>query len=191
MVCTTISSAIHANKKLSHHAREYNNPIDCAWEFCHYFFVPVRIRYKTIPRDVQHNSLRKWLSMIFTLPFIQSYATKYITLEKNIVELEKFYAVLTNDPSKIVRFTKIEERWISTSIGKTYRADNNTQVFIRVIMFLTILISREILLKYCPCLHECLIHNASYDGSWLQVLDPMYRAQVDMLNALKELVRIT
>ena len=86
---------------------------------------------------------------------------------------------------------KIEERWIAMTIGKTFKQDNNTQIFIRVVMFLTLIISREILVKYCPCLQECLMHNSSYDGSWLQVLDPLHRAQSDMINSLKELTKVS
>jgi hypothetical protein len=191
MVCETITSSLKHNRKLSHYAKDFDNPIDCAWEFYHYFFVPVRIRYKTIPKDIQHNSLRKWLSIIFTIPFIENYSNKYITLERNILELDKFYTVLTNHPEKTDTFMKLEEKWIAMTIGKTFRQDNNSQVFIRVVMFLVLIISREILIKYCPCIQECLLHNASYDGSWLQVLDPLHRTQVDMINSLKELTKVS
>ena len=174
--------------KMSYYAKGISDPIDLMWEFCHYFFVPVRLQHDTIPRMIRINSLRKWLTICFTLPFVRNYTDKFVTAINNIQFLQAIYDKLIDDPNKIDKIKGIDADFAKISIARVYNESNPTMIFVRVCMNIILMASIEIMKKYCPNYPECYRINPNYDGSWLNAFDPIYSEHLMELNNLTQLV---
>lgn len=187
-ILNTFTQAALKNQKLSFHARNYNNPAECMWEFCHYLFIPVRLQYDTIPKDIRMNALRKWVNVVFTLPFIRSYTEKYVAIINNANFLQDVFNRLSDDPSKIEKFTQIDTEWTFNTISRTYNKDNPTQIFVRLFMNILLIASVEILKKFCPNYHQCVAVNPDFDGSWLNPFDHQHMDHLQEINKLTVLL---
>lgn len=187
-IVNTFVNCINKHAKLSFHAKGLNDPFECMWEFCHYLFIPVRLAHDSIPRDVRMNALRKWVNVVFTLPFIKNYTDKYITIINNTSFLQDVYNRLTDDPSKIERFTRIEPEWTYNTLARTYNKDNPTQIFVRLYMNIFVIASVEILKRYCPNYHQCASVNPDFDGAWLNPFDHQHMDHLQEINKLTALL---
>ena len=174
--------------KMSYYAKGIEDPVDLMWEFCHYFFVPVRLQHDTIPRMMKINSLRKWITICFTLPFVRNYTEKYLNAINNIQFLQAIHEKLVDDPNKIEKLKTINDDFAKISIARVYNESNPTMIFIRICMNIIIMASIEIMKKYCPNYPECYRINPNYDGSWLNVFDPIYSEHLMELSNLTQLV---
>ena len=189
-VLNTFYSCIQKHKRLSFYLKDIVDPQECMWECCHYLFIPVRLQHSSLPKSVQSNSLRKWLNVIFTLPFISQYVRKYESIIPNIKTLESVYERLIGDPEKVTKFTKIEPEWVYGVIAKTYAKDNGAQVFIRLFINIALLCSVEILKKYCPNIRACVAINPDFDGVWLNPFDQQHIDHLQELNKLTSLLTV-
>ena len=176
------------SNKMSYYAKGVSDPIDLMWEFCHYFFVPVRLQHDTIPRMMKINSLRKWITISFTLPFVRNYTDKYLNAINNIQFLQAIYEKLIDDPNKIEKLKSINDDFAKISIARVYNESNPTMIFVRICMNIILMASIEIMKKYCPNYPECYRINPNYDGSWLNAFDPIYSEHLMELNNLTQLV---
>lgn len=177
------------NSKLAHHAKQYTDPVECMWEFCHYFFVPVRLQHETIPKVVKINSLRKWLTVSFTLPFVRVYTDKFLNSINNIQYLQSVYDRLNE--SRIEQFKSIDHDFVNVMICRVYNEQNQTIMFVRICMNIVLMASIEIMKKYCPNYSECYRINPNYDGTWLNPFDPIFSEHVMELNKLTQLLKTT
>lgn len=189
-VLNSFYSAVKAHKRLSFHVKDINDPQECMWECCHYFFIPVRLNHSSLPKNVQSNSLRKWINVIFTLPFIPQYIRKFEGVVNNVKFLETIYYKFTEDPTKVSKFTNIEADWIYATIARNYNKEHTTQIFIRLFMNVALLCSVEILKKYCPNYRACAAINPDYDGSWINPFDQQHIDHLQELNKLTTLLAI-
>lgn len=187
-VVNTFVNCVSRHPKLAFHAKAYDDPYECMWEFCHYLFVPVRLQHDSIPRDIRMNSLRKWVNVVFTLPFIKDYTDKYVSIISNISFLQDVFNRLTDDASKIEKFTQIDAEWTYNTIARSYNKDNPTQIFVRLFMNVLVIASVEILKKYCPNYHQCAAVNPDYDGNWLNPFDHQHMDHLQEINKLTALL---
>ena len=190
-VVLTFNAAVEKQPKLSFMAKKITDPYECMWEFCHYLFIPVRLQHDSIPKDVRMNSLRKWVNVVFTLPFIRAYTEKYINAINNVTFIQDVMNKLIDDPPKVEKFTQIEDSWVYNSIARTYNKENPTQIFIRLYMNVLIIASVEILKKYCPNYHQCASINPDYDGTWLNPFDNQHMEHLQEINKLTALVSVS
>lgn len=190
MIAETFKKYVDKNTatKMSHYAKGINDPVDLMWEFCHYFFVPARLQHDTIPKMMRINSLRKWITISFSLPFVKNYTDKYLNAINNIQFLQAIYDKLVDDPNKIEKLMSINDDFAKISIARVYNESNPTMIFIRICMNIVIMASIEIMKKYCPNFPECYRINPNFDGSWLSVFDPIYSEHLMELSNLTQLV---
>ena len=189
-VVLTFNRAIEKQPKLAFMAKKITDPYECMWEFCHYLFIPVRLHHDSIPKDIRMNSLRKWVNVVFTLPFIRVYSEKYVNAIKNVTFIQDVLNKLMDDPKKVERFMQIVDTWIFDCISRTYNKENPTQIFIRLYMNVLIIASVEILKKYCPNYHACIAVNPEYDGAWLNPFDNQHMEHLQEINKLTALVAV-
>jgi len=187
-IVLTFNAFIARNKslKIYNQTIEITDPIDKMWSLCHYLFVPVRLQDDTIPRNIKINSLRKWLTVAFTLPFIPNYTNKYMNAINNVQYIQMIYEKLVSDPTKIQRIKSLDVSFISKTISRTYNNNNPSQIFTRVYMNIMLMASVEIMKKYCPNYPECCVINPNYDGAWLNPVDPIYNEHLVELNNLTQ-----
>lgn len=189
-IASTFKNYIDKNPstKMSYYAKGITDPVDLMWEFCHYFFVPVRLQHETIPRMMKINSLRKWFTVAFTLPFVRNYTDKYLNAINNIQFLQAIYEKLVDDPNKIDKLKSINDDFAKISIARVYNEQNPTMIFLRICMNIVLMSSIEIMKKYCPNYPECYRINPNYDGTWLSPFDPIYSEHLMELNNLTQLL---
>ena len=189
-IANTFKTYIDKNPstKMSYYAKGINDNVDLLWEFCHYFFVPVRLQHETIPRMMKINSLRKWFTVAFTLPFVRNYTDKYLNAINNIQFLQAIYEKLIDDPNKIDKLKSINDDFAKISIARAYNEQNPTMIFVRICMNIVLMSSIEIMKKYCPNYPECYRINPNYDGTWLSPFDPIYSEHLMELNNLTQLL---
>lgn len=188
VVATSFQSFIerNANSKLAYYAKTISDPYDFMWEFCHYFFVPVRLQESTIPKMLRINSLRKWLTVTYTLPFVRTYTDKYINAINNVQFLQVIYEKLIDDTTKIEKLMSITDNFAQITVAKLYNEQNPTQIFVRIFMNIFLMSSIEIMKKYCPNYPECCRINPNYDGAWLNPFDPIFSEHLLELNNLTQ-----
>ena len=190
LILTTFKAYVDKNTqaKMSYYAKGITDPFDLMWEFCHYFFVPVRLQHDTIPRMMKINSLRKWITVSFTLPFVRNYTDKYLNAINNIQFLQAIYEKLVDDPNKIDKLKSINDDFAKISVARVYNEKNPTMIFVRISMNIMLMSSIEIMKKYCPNYPECYRINPNYDGTWLNPFDPIYSEHLLELNNLTQLL---
>jgi hypothetical protein len=166
------------------------NSFNLMFECCKYFFIPARLNADTIPDDIKEISLRNWLLIIMTIPFIRAYCDKYYTTMNNINFLYTVYDQL-EQKEKINAFVEtVKFTWIKNNvISELYTSSHPTQVFIRVFMHIALLASIEILKIYNPTVKEANMYNPDYDGAWLVPIDHMREEHLKKLQDLFKLVK--
>ena len=162
------------------------------WHCVHYLFCPVRLNDEDIPTPIKIASLRKWLTIILTLPFCNQYAQKYSETIKDVSIISISRGKLKESPQKLEGITsKVDVKWvIEDTISDYYSTPNNLQQFARKFMHIALLANIEILKKYNPCIQECVAINPAYEGAWVVPLDPMYCDQMFKIGSLTKLVEM-
>ena len=189
-VCISFKTFIDRNAKnlsIAHSVKNISDPRDFMWALCHYFFVPVRLQDTTIPKQIRDISLRKWLSVVFILPFMRAYAGKFSRAINNVAYVSSIYDRLINEPERITKLMKADDEFFFTSFGTSSSASAAT-TFVRIYMNLLLYSSLEVLKKYNPCFLECVRINPEYDGTWINPFDQLFNEQYDELTKLSELV---
>jgi hypothetical protein len=153
------------------------------WALCKYFFVPVRLNDMTIPREIRVISLRKWLSIVFVLPFIRDYGEKFTNVIPNIYNVSSVYEKFVNDHTQIDKIMSQDDRLAIKCIGTAYPKMSVIK-FIRTFMHALLMCTTEILKRYCPNYHRCVQINPNYDGAWINPFDSIYTEQYSELMKL-------
>lgn len=190
-IVNTFVRCINENKRLAMIAKDIVDPYECMWEFCHYLFVPTRLMHDAIPKPIKMNSLKIWINLIFTLPFIQEYTSKLVSCMPAVEHIQSVYAKIRDDATKIKRMTEIDKDWCYNAIGEGKKGLNPLQTFIRTVMMVSLVASIEIVKKYCPCYRRCAQINPEYDGQWLNPVDPYYNEHLEALNKLLKLLAVS
>lgn len=189
-VISTFNIAVKRHPKISFAVKNIDDPLDIMFELCHYFFIPVRIDYTTIPRSSKEIFLRKWVGIVFVMPFVKSCCEKYSNVIHNTIFCNEVYFRLLNETNKIVAFTKIDMEWTDKVISKIYNPDNPTQVFARTFISMLLLCSIEIIKKFCPNYHQCVSINPNYDGVWINPFDPYHIEQINGITDKLQFVQV-
>jgi len=193
VIAKTFLDGISATSKLSRYMEKTNktDSILTMWEYCHYLFVPVRLDHESIPDMIKVASLRKWTTLIFTLPFMDIYRNKFSTAYKEISYIKEGKDRFNADPSKIKKIIEdIAPKWTSIVIGEVYNNKIFLQSFVRMFMTVSLLASVEILKIYNPAIVETYSTNISYDGKWVMAMDPMYSKQNFQIKSLMKYISV-
>lgn len=190
IIANTFTEAVKQTPILKRYVETKSDPVMTMWKFCHYFFVPVRLNEDTIPQHVKVESLRKWLTTIFTIPFNVEYCSKFASVVKHYTEISEGKDKMT--PSAIKQFKEnIKIDWINQIINEYYSKDQLTQKFIRLVMHVALLSSIDILKKYNPFIKEACTINPNYDGRWVPAFgDEMVNTQLKKIDELTKYVRL-
>lgn len=191
-VCTSFAQFIERNKgklKIAHQLKNITDPRDLTWAACHHFFVPVRLQDHSIPKHIRDISLRKWLSVIFVLPFMRPYSGKFSRVINNVEFVNGLYDRLVNEPEKIKHLMNIaKDEFFLTLMGPSYATKSSMCTFVRIFMHLVLYCSLEIMKKYNPVFLECVRINPKYDGTWINPFDQLFNEQYNEITKLSELV---
>jgi len=185
-VLFTFQQCVNKNLKLQHYAELIKDPIDCMWDFCFYFIAPVRLAKNTVPRDVVMNSLRKWLSVSFVLPFITTYANKYQNIIASVDFINSVYGKISESEDRMGTIKSIPFEHIVACIGKKWNPNNTSHLLVRTFMHIFLMATSEIIKKYCPNIADCYRLNPTYDGTWIDEYDRMFDEHIRKLNSMCE-----
>lgn len=190
IVANTFIQAIKSTPILKRYVNEKEDAITSMWKFCKYFFCPVRLNDATVPEGVKINSLRRWLTTVFTLPFNKEYAVKFANLVKKYNYTTEAKQRFNADPRKVENFKQVIKPDFTTAvIGEYYSEGSFAQEFLRTFMDIVVLSSIDILKKYNPFIKEARVINPAYDGRWIMPFgDEMFSAQLRQLDSLKKFV---
>ena len=191
IIANTFMEAIKETPVLKRYADTKTDPVMGMWKFCHYFFVPVRLNDESIPQDVKIESLRKWLTTIFVIPFNAEYCSKYSSVVKKYTLISEGRDKLTQNA--VVQFKdNIKVDWINKIIAEYYVGKATfTLEFVRLTMHVALLSSIDILKKYNPFVKEACAINPNYDGRWVPSFgDEMVNTQLKKINELTVMVKL-
>lgn len=183
---TIFKSSIEKKIHLKGESVKFTDPILHLFEFCKYFFIPVRLNTSTLSDDVKINSIRKWITIILSLPFNKEYTRKYEDVVANIDYLQQATDKIFENSITMEKMENITDEFVGKTIAK-YKTNNTAQRYIRLIGYITIISSVEVMKKYCPNIYECMKINPHYDGSWVNPFDKIFNEQVADINTLLEL----
>lgn len=185
-VCDTFREFINRNTqlRLNHYVRNINDSFETMWTLCKYFFVPSRLNDMTIPKDIRIKSLRKWISVVFVLPFIRDYDEKFANVIPSFHIIPNVYEKFMNNSAQIDRLMKTGDSLANSSIGTVYNENVSVIVFIRTFMHTALMCTTEILKRYCPNYDRCVQINPDFDGTWINFFDSVYTEQYSELMKL-------
>lgn len=190
IISNTFAEAIKRTPTLKKYIETDEDSVMIMWNFCHFFFVPVRLNDDTIPTNIKIDSLRRWLTTVFILPFNIEYCSKYSGLIKRYNIIHEGIDRFTTDKIKTFE-NDIAPEWINKVINEYYTTNHFTQEFIRTMMYIVILSSIDILKKYNPFIKEACSINPEYDGRWIPAFgDEMFNSQLKKINELTPLVKL-
>lgn len=182
--CTIFKNMMDENNSMGIYSKQIQDPCLCVFNFVHFLFIPVRVDINSLSDDIKINSLRKWVTVIMTLPFIEQYLQRYINAVTNMDTMIGIAARINGSEDIRNRFMNVDSKFIFKSIATHYTSSNPSQVFIRLFANLVILISIEVLKKWCPNIRECMSANPDYDGLWLNPFDTIVNDQVIYIQKL-------
>lgn len=189
-IATVFKQQVEKQNHLKIYALKQANPIDCLFDLLHYMFVPIRLDASTIPEGVKFHSLRRWLTLVMTLPFQFIYSTQYENTINGITFLHEATEKMFSNEQVLQRISSVAPDFVMKTIARN-RTSNSTQHFIRLVSHLIIILSIEILRKYCPNIVECCRINPSFNGVWLNLaFDNMFQQQVSELTKITECLEI-
>lgn len=182
LVIASFYEACMSNNLLRSTAIKYKDPEVCMWELCHYFFIPVRLNYRTIPENIRKNSLRKWINVAFTIPFVANYRNKYINVVNNLTFIQLVQDAFVDNPQKMQNVVQNDYKKIESCLGRRYSENSQLHKFVRACMNIMLFACAEMIKSYNPCLSECMQINAKFNGEWCNRFDPMLSTQLSKLD---------
>ena len=78
--------------------------------------------------------------------------------------------------------------FIVKSLQTSYTTSNSMMVYLRVYTNTLLLVSIEILKKWCPNISECMRINPDFDGQWINPFDMIVNEQISFI---QDMVKIT
>lgn len=190
IIATVFKTTMEKNDRLKIYALEIDDPLECMFEFCHFLFIPVRFQISTLSKDIKINSLRKWLTVISSLPLNKSYTSKYIDAISNIQKLHQISDKLLEDESIVKKIESLNYEFIRKAVSSMSYASmtiNPTLAFIKLYGNIILIATLEILKVWCPNILECIRINPNYDGSWINPFDQMCNDQYTEITKLMQL----
>lgn len=185
-VCQTFKASINVLK--SPIASMEDDLINCMWTHCHYFIIPLRLRSNSIPMEEKRIYLQRWISVCFTLPFVNMYITKLRAdkgLEKYMEPFCQTLSMLRNPSSKddiIPKFMSTNIAMIKMILDTRRSASNLSAKFMRSFAGILLMASGEIIRRFCPFIKEAIVLNPSFDGCWLEPNDSLHHSHISHLN---------
>ena len=184
-ISTVFKQHLEHFSHLKIYAKTQANPIDCMFNVCKYFFIPVRLNVDTFPEIIKLHSLKKWLTLCLTLPFNEIYTAQYDNSINNIVFLHEAVQKMRNNENILRRLIEFSPEFINKTIAKN-KTTNTAQHFVRLIGHFIIVISIEVLKVYCPNIFECKRINPNYSGKFINPFDGMVNNQTANINDIIE-----
>jgi hypothetical protein len=192
-VCQIFTQAARRNSRLASIIKDCKDPKEAMWELCYQFMIPVRLLASSIPFDVRMISLKKWINIIFVLPFVNKYVQQYLNIIPNCNQLNDYYRQFLNDfssgCSKIEKFAQITVDQISNVFISNSACSNSAITFVRLSMTLILYGSIDIIKHYCPNFMQCNAINKEFDGAWLNIFDQCHMNHIAILNKLQNLTK--
>lgn len=180
--------------KLGVYSKPINDPRLCTFEFLHYLFIPVRADVSTLSTDIKINSLRKYITVLMFLPYMEDYIERYLEAINNMEFVKNVHSAIIQDVNGkgstniVEQMVNMKYDFISKCLQTSYTTSNTMMVYIRVYTNIIILSSIEILKKWCPNINECIRINPDFDGSWINSFDTIVNEQ---LQYIQDLVKLT
>lgn len=190
-IASVFKQQIEKQPHLKIYAMNSTDPINCLFDILHYMFIPIRLDVETIPDSIKLQSLRKWLTLVMTLPFQFIYSSQYEKSINGITFLQEATEKMLSSDHVLIRISSVQPEFIVKTIARNHTS-NTTQRFIRLVGHMVIILSIEILRKYCPNILECCRINPSYNGVWLNLaFDNIFQQQVSELTKITECFEIS
>lgn len=186
--CIIFKNQLEKDNKLKIYASAVEDPRLCTFEFLHYFFIPVRCDVTSLSNDIKVNSLRKYLSVIMFLPFMQQYTNRYITAINNCEFLQRVNSTLLEGSNIAEQMKTMKYDFIAKSLQVSYTTTNSMMIYLRVYTNVVLLCSIEILKLWCPNINECIRINPDFNGSWINPFDMMVNEQI---TGLQDFLKLT
>lgn len=183
LVVNSFHEAALENTRLRSTAVRYKDPEECMWELCHYFFIPVRVNVKSIPKNVRDNSLRKWVNIAFVTPFVPNYRMKYANVISRLDFIQTVHDAFITEPAKMESIMASDYRKIESCLGRRYSPKSQLHLFLRKSLNIMMFSCSEMIKAWCPCLAECVQINPQFNGEWCNRFDPMLITQLSMIDA--------
>lgn len=191
--CTIFKNTMDNDSRCGIYSKQIQDPRLCVFEFLHYLYIPVRVDVSTLNDDIKINSLRKYLTVIMFLPYLSAYTDRYLSAINNIEFLQKVNSNLsakTNGINNIAQqMMNMRYDFIYKSLQQSYTTSNTMMVYLRVYANLIILISIEILKKWCPNINECIRINPDFDGQWINPFDIIVNEQISFIQDLTKITK--
>ena len=175
-----------------------SNPINNIFDCCKHFIIPARLLSKSIPISEKENVLRKWFSVVFIIPMLKLYNSRYseVYLER-IQSLQTFYDkfVTRNEGNinlnydTIKRIQNLKENMIDTFVSEIDNNRSTTAMTFKTYILLMLLASCEIIPKYCGSSIKFIRENInnSFTGTWIDPMDNLY---IEQIQKIGELIKI-
>ena len=190
--CVIFKNVMDEDARLGLYSKQIQDPRLCAFEFLHYLYIPVRVDVSTLTDDIKINSLRKYITVIMFLPYITAYTDRYLSAINNIEFMQRVHSNILNTKLGISNVAQqmmnMRYDFIVKSLQTSYTTSNSMMVYLRVYTNIIILVSIEVLKKWCPNISECMRINPDFDGQWINPFDIIVNEQI---SSIQDLVKIT
>lgn len=189
-IAIVFKNEMDKNQKLGMYSQSVQDPRLCMFEFVHYLYIPVRVDISTLSYDIKINSLRKYLTVIMFLPYMTQYTDRYVSAINNLEFMQKVHDTLSNKNNNIAQqMMTMKPEFIYKSLQTSYTITNNMMVYLRVYTNIIILISIEIMKKWCPNIAECMRINPDFDGNWINPFDTIVNEQIGYVQDITKITK--
>ena len=190
--CMIFKNTMDDDQRLGIYSKQIQDPRLCTFEFLHYLYIPVRVDVSTLSDDIKINSLRKYITVIMFLPYLTQYTDRYLRAINNVEFMQKVHSNIITINGSISNIAQqmmnMRYDFIVKSLQPTYTISNTMMVYLRVYTNIIILVSIEILKKWCPNISECMRINPDFDGQWINPFDIIVNEQISFI---QDLVKMT
>ena len=170
-----------AKSKMSSISNQLTDPIQHLCHFTKFFYIPVRLEYKTIPEQIRLMYLKVWLTTLIILMTNQNYYYKYTTIFPNIEVYKSCLVNLQADENIRAKMSMLPYDNIDNMLSNSPQPNNSLHIFTQIFYKLFMSINVEIIQKFCPNFNKCMMINPKYDGSWIAPIDPDINEQINKL----------
>ena len=188
--CVIFKNNMDKDSRLGVYSRNIQDPVLCTFEFIHYLFIPVRMDVSTLTDEMKINHLRKFITILCFLPYMEGYTQKYIAAINNTEFMQKVHSTIMNRTNNIAnQMMAMKSDFIFKSLQINYTHNNSMMIYLRVYCNILLLISMEILKKWCPNIIECMRINPNFDGAWVNPFDSVVNEQIQSLQDFCKIIR--
>jgi len=186
--CIVFKNQLDKEPKLKIYSSAIQDPRLCVFEFLHFLFIPVRCDCSTLSSELKINSLRKFITVIMFLPFMNQYTNRYITAINNCEFMQKVNSTLLEGSQISEQMKTMKFDFISKSLQISYTVSNSMMIYLRVYTNIVILCSIEIMKLWCPNINECIRINPDFNGSWINPFDMIVNEQI---SNIQDFIKLT